>query len=41
MFLTHEFVVFGITFQNWMVVLAIMVLLFLLYFWIMSRRNSR
>jgi hypothetical protein len=41
MFLTQEFIVFGIKFQNWMIVFAAIVLLFLLYFWIMSRRNSR
>jgi hypothetical protein len=41
MFLTQEFIVFGIKFQSWMVVFVMMVLLFLLYFWITSRRNSR
>jgi hypothetical protein len=38
-FLTHEFVFLGIQFQNWMVVLAAMVLLFLGYLWV-TRRDS-
>jgi hypothetical protein len=38
-FLTHEFVVAGITFQNWMAVFAAMVLGLIVYFWL-TRQNS-
>lgn len=34
MFLTHEFMLFGVRFQNWMAVLVLMTLLFLLYLWL-------
>ena len=36
-FLTHEFVFLGIEFQNWMVVAAAMVLLYLIYLWVTNR----
>jgi hypothetical protein len=36
-FLTHEFAFLGIEFQNWMVVAAAMVLLYLIYLWVTDR----
>jgi hypothetical protein len=30
-FLTHHFILFGIEFQNWMVVAVVLVVLFVLY----------
>lgn len=39
MFLTKEFVLFGLKFQNWMLVFAAMIILFLVYLWITVRRD--